>query len=67
MSAHRRRENIAAAARRERVHESLVRRGTVLEGYLLPGGLTAYLLARADARTDEIRRALKKGADGGRE
>ena len=54
-----------AAALREAAHESLVLRGTVLEGYLLPGGFTAYLLARADARTDEIRRALAKGADGG--
>lgn len=67
MSAHRRRENLAAAARRERVHESLVLRGTVLEGYFLPGSFQAYLLARADARTDETRRALAKGADGGRE
>ncbi len=65
VAAHRRRENLAAAARRERVHESLVRRGTVLDEYILPGGFKAYLLARADARTDEIRRALRKGADGG--
>lgn len=67
VSAHRRRENLAAAARRERVHESLVRRGTVLAGYFLPGGFKAYLLARADTRTDEIRRVLARGADGGDE
>lgn len=67
VSAHRRRENLAAAARRERVHESLVLRGTVLGGYFLPGGFEAYLLARADARTGEIRRALGEGAEGGRE
>lgn len=65
VAAHRRRENLAAAARRERAHESLVLRGTVLGGYFLPGGFKAYLLARADARTDEIRKALSRGADGG--